>query len=141
MHSSAGRDLRSQIRFAYLDFRKVPFSNSWKACWSCSCVFITMGPYQATGSSSGFPETSRNLIPSSPAWTTTSSPLSNKINERLPASLGGWVSAQPTDSVGTASGLDALQNFPLPAKTYANEWRVVSTGSAFLRPRGTETSI
>src|SRR5437588_11954386 len=28
-----------------------------------------MGPYQATGSSSGFPEMSRNRIPSSPACT------------------------------------------------------------------------
>src|ERR1035438_6018798 len=98
-----------------------------------------MGPYHATGSSSGLPDTSRNLIPSSPAWTTTSSPLSNRISERLPASWGGWVSAHPTDSVGTAKGLDALQNFPLPAKTYANECRVVSTGNAFLRPGGTET--
>ena len=26
-------------------------------------MFITIGPYQATGSSSGFPETSRNRIP------------------------------------------------------------------------------
>ena len=30
------------------------------ACCSSACVFITIGPYQATGSRSGFPETSRN---------------------------------------------------------------------------------
>src|SRR5271166_4294004 len=48
-------------------FRKVPSWSSVNACRSCSCVFITIGPYHATGSSSGFPETSRNRIPSSPA--------------------------------------------------------------------------
>jgi hypothetical protein len=48
-------------------FRKVPSWSSVNACWSCSCVFITIGPYHATGSSSGFPETSRKRIPSSPA--------------------------------------------------------------------------
>ncbi len=46
-----------------------------------------------------------------------------------PASDGGAVvSSHPTPSVGTASGADALQNFPAPEKTYANAWRVVSTG-------------
>ena len=82
-----------------------------------SCVFITIGPYQATGSWSGFPETSRNRIPSSPACTVTSSPRSKSTSERLSASVGGVVSAHPTASVGTASGPDALQNFPAPAKT------------------------
>ena len=48
-------------------FRKVPSWSSVNACCSCSCVFITIGPYHATGSSSGFPETSRKRIPSSPA--------------------------------------------------------------------------
>ena len=37
-----------------------------------------------TGSRSGFPETSGNRIPSSPAWTVTSSPLSKRTSERLP---------------------------------------------------------
>jgi hypothetical protein len=50
-----------------LSFRKVPSWSSVNACCSCSCVFITIGPYHATGSSSGFPETSRKRIPSSPA--------------------------------------------------------------------------
>jgi hypothetical protein len=36
------------------------------------------------------------------------------------SSDGGAVSSQPTPSVGTASGPDALQNFPPPANTYAN---------------------
>ena len=66
---------------------------------------------------SGFPETSRNRIPSSPACTVTSSPRSKSTSERLSASAGGVVSAHPTASVGTASGPEALQNFPLPAKT------------------------
>jgi len=48
-------------------FRKVPSWSSVNACCSCACVFITIGPYHATGSSSGFPETSRKRIPSSPA--------------------------------------------------------------------------
>src|SRR6266446_1762321 len=126
--------------FVLPSFRKVPFSSSVKACRSCSCVFITMGPYQATGSSRGLPETSRKRMPSSPACTMTSSPRSNRTSERLSAVEGGAVSSQPTDSVGTERGSLALQNFPEPAKTYAKAWRVVSTGRAFLRPGATETS-
>ena len=48
---------------------KVPSRSSPAACRSSACVFITIGPYQAMGSRSGFPETSRNRIPSSLAWT------------------------------------------------------------------------
>src|SRR6266481_136228 len=50
--------------FVLPSFRNVPFSSSVKACRSCSCVFITMGPYQATGSSRGLPETRRKRMPS-----------------------------------------------------------------------------
>ena len=32
-------------------FRNVPRSSSSNACRSCSCVFMTIGPYHATGSS------------------------------------------------------------------------------------------
>src|SRR5207302_2162907 len=78
--------------------------------------------------------------PSSPACTVTSSPRSKTISERLSASTGGVVSAHFTASVGTAKGPDALQNFPLPAKTYAKACRVVSTGNVFLLPGATETS-
>jgi len=46
---------------------KLPACSSDIACRSSSCVFITMGPYQATGSSIGLPETSKNRMPSSPA--------------------------------------------------------------------------
>jgi hypothetical protein len=58
----------------------------------------------------------------------------------LSACRGGALSHHPTLSVGTASGAEALQNFPAPAKTYANAWRPVSIGSVLLRPGGTETS-
>ena len=44
----------------------VPLRSSLTACCSSACVFITIGPYQATGSSIGLPETSRNRMPSSP---------------------------------------------------------------------------
>ena len=98
-------------------FRNVPRSRSSKACRSSSCVFITIGPYQATGSSSGFPETRRNRMPSSPAWIVISSPRSKSTSERLSASRGGVVSAHLIPSVGTARGTEALQNFPSPAKT------------------------
>src|SRR5579863_8243818 len=121
-------------------FKNVPSSSSSYACRSCSCVFITIGPYHATGSRSGLPDTNRNRIPSSRACTDTSSPLSKSTSARLSASLGSDVSAHPTPSVGTASGPDALQNFPDPAKTYAKAWRVVSTGSVFRLPGGTDTS-
>jgi hypothetical protein len=60
---------------------KVPFSISAMACRSCSCVFITIGPYHATGSSIGLPETNRKRIPSSPACTAISSPRSNSTSE------------------------------------------------------------
>ena len=97
--------------------RNVPSRSSVNAWRSSSCVFITMGPYQATGSSSGLPETRRKRIPSSLACTTSSSPRSNRTSERFSASEGGAVSSHPTGSVGTASGPDALQNLPAPAKT------------------------
>src|SRR5216684_6841397 len=46
-----------------------------------------MGPYQATGSSSCFPETSRKRIPSSPACTVTSSPRSKSMSDRMTCRL------------------------------------------------------
>src|ERR1700730_8712641 len=95
-----------------LAFKNAPFSNSWNACWSCCCVFITIGPYHATGSSSGFPETSRKRIQSLPACTVTSSPRSKSISERLSASVGGVTSDHLIASVGTANGSEELQNFP-----------------------------
>jgi len=45
----------------------VPSRSSSIACRICSFVFITIGPYQATGSSIGWPDTSRKRIPCSPA--------------------------------------------------------------------------
>jgi hypothetical protein len=60
---------------------KVPSCRSAIACLSCSCVFITIGPYQATGSSIGWPDTRRNRIPSGPACTVISSPRSNSTSE------------------------------------------------------------
>src|SRR6266436_8768169 len=122
-------------------FKNVPRSSSSNACRNSACEFITIGPYHATGSSNGLPETSRKRKPSSPACTITSSPRSKSTSERLSASAGGFVSSQPTDSVGTASGSEALQNFPVPEKTYANACRVVSTGRTFRFPGGTVTSI
>ena len=100
-----------------LRLQKRPRSSSSNACRSCSCVFMTIGPYHATGSSRGVPETRRNRIPSSPACTVSSSPRSKSTSERLAASEGGFVSAHPTPSVGTESGPEALQNLPSPPKT------------------------
>ena len=86
---------------------KVPLRSSLYACCSCSCVFMTIGPYHATGSSIGFPETSRNLIPASPACTVTSSPFSNSTSDRFPASADDAVAIGPTLSVRTSTGGDA----------------------------------
>src|ERR1035441_2567014 len=121
-------------------FRNVPRSSSSNAWRNSCCVFITMGPYHATGSTSGFPETSRKRTPSSPACISISSPRSKSTSERFVAAVGGFVSAHPTASVGTASGPEALQNLPSPKKTYAKAWRLVSTGSVLLRRGGTDTS-
>src|SRR5262249_42558050 len=90
--------------------RKVPFSSPSNARRSSARVFMTMGPYHATGSASGRPDTRRNRTPSSPASTVSSSPRSNSTSERSSARLGGAVSAQPAGSVGTSRGADALQN-------------------------------
>ena len=51
----------------HLCLMKVPLLSSATACCSSALVFITIGPYHATGSSIGLPETSRNRMPSSPA--------------------------------------------------------------------------
>jgi len=44
-------------RPAHFCLMKVPLRNSVNACCSSASVFITIGPYQATGSSIGLPET------------------------------------------------------------------------------------
>ena len=44
-----------------------PVRKSAIACRISACVFITIGPCQATGSRIGLPETSRKRMPSSPA--------------------------------------------------------------------------
>lgn len=41
----------------------LPARNSATAWRNSSCVFMTIGPYQATGSSIGLPETSRKRMP------------------------------------------------------------------------------
>jgi hypothetical protein len=60
---------------------KEPACSSAIAWRSCSWVFITMGPYHATGSSMGLPDTSKKRIPWSPALTSISSPRSNSTSE------------------------------------------------------------
>ena len=57
--------------FAPLCFMKVPCWYSSKATRNSSWVFITIGPYQATGSPMGFPDTSRKRTGESSAVTTT----------------------------------------------------------------------
>src|SRR6266571_3499796 len=99
---------------------KVPSWSSAYARRSSSGVFMTMGPYHATGSSIGFPDTRRNRIPASPACTVTASPLSNSTSERfctsplppLPLATTG-----PTCSVRTAPGSEASRNVPPPSNT------------------------
>jgi len=49
--------------------------------------------YQATGSCSGFPETRRNLMPSSPARISISSPQSNSTSERFSTRKGAPLSS------------------------------------------------
>ena len=73
---------------------------------SSSAVFITIGPYHATGSSIGLPDTSRKRMPSSPACTTTSSPRSNRTSDRFPAlARRDRTGAPPSSSVRTAPRL------------------------------------
>ena len=58
---------------------KVPLLYSSKATFNSAWVFITMGPRQATDSPMGFPEISRNLTGSSPAFTATWPPSEKRI--------------------------------------------------------------
>src|SRR6478609_435569 len=102
----------SRPNCAYLCLMNEPFLSSLKACCNSDFVFITIGPYQATGSSSGRPDTSRNLIPSSPAVTVISSPLSNSTSERLPSIDGVGSSDTPTCSVCTGRGFDESRKVP-----------------------------
>ena len=103
----------------YLSFRNVPSSSSSNACRSCSCVFITMGPYHATGSSSGFPETSRKRMPSSPACTINFI-AAVKENQRAVVRLRGRVGVQPSHRFGGHGERPrSVAEFPIPEKTYA----------------------
>src|SRR4030067_1334405 len=54
-----------------------PLRYSLKARSNSSCVFITIGPAHATGSSRGLPETRRKRSPLSPAVIFTVSPSLN----------------------------------------------------------------
>ncbi len=86
-HSHHLRDVRSICAFAHELLRpfrntftslavaekrypclvNVPLCSSVMACRNSSWVFMTIGPYHATGSSIGLPDTNRNRMPSSPA--------------------------------------------------------------------------
>src|SRR5690349_25088133 len=102
----------------HLCLMNVPSRSSLTACRSSAWVFITIGPYQATGSSIGLPETKRKRIPSSPASTVTSSPRSNSTSERFPVRSRISVSLAPTArSVNTPNGADAELNVPEPSNT------------------------
>ena len=61
-------------RIRYRRLMKVPFRYSSNAIRISSAVFITMGPYQATGSPIGFPETRRKRTGSLSAAMDTASP-------------------------------------------------------------------
>ncbi len=78
---------------------------------------MTIGPYHATGSLIGAPETSRKRIPCSPECTTTSSPLSKTTSERFPVISRTTVSSSPSFSVSTPKGADAPRKSPAPSKT------------------------
>ena len=73
-HSTAGVfrvrlsiDVRAAQRNPPPSWMNVPLRSSRIACCSSALVFITIGPYHATGSSIGRPDTSRKRMPSSPA--------------------------------------------------------------------------
>src|SRR6056297_1207122 len=97
--------------------KKVPCSSSVKACFSSFRLFITIGPYQATGSRRGIPETSSIRTPSAPLAIFISSPLSNKTSVRLTASFGGVVSCQRSASVGWEKGSCSSEKQALPSYT------------------------
>src|SRR5689334_5253411 len=102
----------------HLCLMNVPLRSSLTACCSSALVFITIGPYQATGSSIGLPETRRKRMPSSPACTVTSSPRSNTTSDRLPVRSRTRVSpAAVSFSVSTPNGADAAANVPEPSNT------------------------
>jgi hypothetical protein len=72
-NSFAGQNESQYIQVC--SFMKVPFSNSSNAICSSSCVFMTIGPYHATGSPIGLPEIRRKRTGESSALIATPSPL------------------------------------------------------------------
>ena len=88
------------------------------ACRSCSCVFITIGPYHATGSSQRL---SRDQQEPDPVVAGLHRHFVAAVEEHERAVVGldrrRRCPTSPPPSVGTASGPDALQNFPPPANT------------------------
>jgi hypothetical protein len=68
--------LSSSCVVCYLCLMNVPFSYSWKAMRSSSWVFMTIGPYHATGSPMGCPDTRRKRTGFSWVVMTTWSPSS-----------------------------------------------------------------
>lgn len=101
---------------------------------------ITIGPYQATGSWSGFPDTRRKQIPSSPACTMSSSPRPEQ-QERSIFGLGCGRCIQPADRFcGHSERTRCVAELPSASKHIPKPWRVVSAGRLFLRPAGTVRS-
>ena len=81
-------------------------------------MFITIGPYQATGSWSGLAGDEQEA---DAVFAGLHGDFVAAVEQDQRAVVGlPWeatVSSHPTPSVGTASGAEALQNLPLPAKT------------------------
>jgi hypothetical protein len=77
---------------------KVPLLYSLKATFSSACVFITMGPRQATGSPIGFPEISRNRTGSSRVVTAAWSPSEKRTRLPAAADFPFWSSNRPLPS-------------------------------------------
>ena len=96
---------------------KVPFCKSDSACRISSRVFMTIGPYHATGSPSGFPRPAGTGCPRSPACTVTSSPRSNRTSERLPTQIEHRRFVDLAGGVGEhAARRDASRNVPAPCE-------------------------
>ena len=98
---------------------KVPLRSSVTACCSSACVFITIGPYQATGSSIGLPETSRKRMPCVAGLHRHLVAAVEQHERAVAGALADQDLAvrRPSFSVSTPNGCEASRNVPEPSKT------------------------
>src|SRR3979411_1089565 len=79
---------------------RVPLRSSATACCSSACVFITIGPYQATGSSIGLPPTTRKPMAPLPACAAAPAPQLRLLGQHAERLRGAGERARAFEHIG-----------------------------------------